>query len=86
MAQSTLQRILSEVDDLSTEEKAKLLEALQNGEEAREADSRMEAFHQALLASGMVKEIKPRRSVGRPLQLIEIPGKPVSETIVEERR
>ena len=86
MSQATLHRILSEVDELSSEEKAKLIQALNSDREAQDEDARIEAFHRALLASGMVKEIKPRRSVGRPLQLIEIPGKPVSETIVEERR
>jgi hypothetical protein len=46
-----------------------------------------QAFHQALLAAGLVKEIKvtPARVHGeRPL--VPIQGKPLSATIIEERR
>lgn len=50
-------------------------------------DLAREAFHRALLDSGLVKEIKkpPIRSEhDRPL--VHIQGKPLSETIIEERR
>jgi hypothetical protein len=45
------------------------------------------AFEQAVLASGLMKRIPPPRdpkTAGRPL--ITVYGKPVSETIIEERR
>ena len=44
-------------------------------------------FHAALLASGLVKEIKPPPLAGRSQRrLIQVQGKPVSQTIIEERR
>jgi len=46
-----------------------------------------ERVHQALLQAGLIKEIKPRHrqsKLDRPL--IPIQGKPLSETIIEERR
>lgn len=86
MSQATLQRILSEVEELSSEEKAKLILALQSDADPANEEGRIEAFHQALLASGLVTEIKPKRAQDRPLQLIDIPGRPVSETLVDERR
>ena len=45
------------------------------------------AFHQALLSSGLVKQIKqPFRSTQPKRQLIRVKGKPISELIIEERR
>lgn len=45
------------------------------------------AFRQALLSSGLVKRLAPPRdpaTADRPL--IEVQGKPISETIIDERR
>ena len=42
---------------------------------------------QAMLTSGLISEIKrPGRSGKRKRRLIHVQGKPMSETIVEERR
>lgn len=49
--------------------------------------SEEEAVHKALIEAGIVKEIRPRSSeskLNRPLGKVK--GKPVSETIIEERR
>ena len=46
-----------------------------------------EAVHKALLEAGIVKDIRPRSTeskLNRPLGKVK--GKPVSETIIEERR
>lgn len=44
-------------------------------------------FHKALLASGLVKQLKqPSYSHPTERRLIQVQGKPVSETIIEERR
>jgi hypothetical protein len=59
-------------------------EILQNLKE--EADKQA-VFHQSLLDAGLVKQIK--RPSSQPIterRLIEIEGKPISETIIEERR
>ena len=61
---------------------ALLAEALLRGNAEKE-----EALKKALLAAGVIKRIAPPRdptTADRPL--IEVPGKPVSETLIEERR
>lgn len=45
-----------------------------------------ERAHQALIKAGLLKEVKPRSlesKMNRPIGIV--PGKPISETIVEER-
>ena len=50
-------------------------------------DQRLASFYQALLASGLVTRIKqPSRDQAFERPLIQIQGKPLSETIIEERR
>jgi len=53
----------------------------------KEETAKRETFHQARLASGLVKQLK-QPSDSRPTErrLIQVQGKPVSETIIEERR
>ena len=47
----------------------------------------LEVFHQVLLSQGLVKELKkPHATETIERQLIEVKGKPVSETIIEERK
>jgi hypothetical protein len=87
MAQSKLDRILAQVRELDEEQlrqvQRAVIEQLARRAEATDRDR----FHLALLESGLVKEIKmplPRDESTRPL--VEIKGKPLSETIIEERR
>ena len=48
---------------------------------------KLEVFHQILLSQGLVKELKkPHATETIERQLIEVKGKPVSETIIEERK
>ena len=45
------------------------------------------AFHQALVTSGLVRQIKkPSGEQTVKRQLIQVQGEPISRTIVEERR
>ena len=54
--------------------------------EQDEAD-KLEVFHQILLSQGLVKEMKePPVTDTIDQQLIEVKGKPVSQTIIEERK
>jgi hypothetical protein len=54
---------------------------------AQERTPAREAFHRALITTGTVKRIKPARHADDILRcLIQVQGKPVSETIIEERR
>ena len=53
---------------------------------AEEEDKR-QALHQALRAAGLVTQVRqPRATDTLHRRRIEVQGKPVSETIVEERR
>jgi tetratricopeptide (TPR) repeat protein len=64
-----------------------MLEELNEHKQTSEEEANRLAFHRALLASGLVRQIKqPPRSQPSERQLIQVQGKPVSETIIEERR
>lgn len=87
MAQATLNQILRQLETLEIEKLHQLNQTVQKYLASKEETSKRAAFHQALLDSGLVKQIRHR--VYEPLaqrQLIKIKGKPVSETIIEERR
>jgi tetratricopeptide (TPR) repeat protein len=72
--------------DLEQKNKVTLGTQLNEYEQTSEENKRL-AFHQALLASGLVKQIKqPSRNPQSVRQLIQVQGKPISETIIEERR
>jgi hypothetical protein len=87
MAQATLHQILVQLKTLQPEELRQVGEAVQEQLAPQEEALKREAFHRALLASGLVKEIKkPRPGVRPERRLVEVQGKPVSETIIEERR
>jgi hypothetical protein len=78
---------MAAIQELDAEELRQLQQAVQErlGHQA-EADAR-EAFHEALLASGLVKALKTpsgRPAAERPL--VPIQGKPLSETLLEDRR
>jgi hypothetical protein len=87
MAQATLRQILDQLPTLDVEELRQLNQAIEKRLSPQEETRKREAFRQALLASGLVKEIKPpRRTEISERQLIEVQGQPVSKTIIEERR
>ena len=76
------ERAAREEQDADAMANALLAEAL-----LRDEADKVEAFRQALLASGLVTRLAPPRdpsTADRPL--IEVAGKPVSETLIEERR
>lgn len=82
-----LDSVLEALDTLSPEEQRRLRERLEESSARHAEATGMKAFHQALLASGLVKTIKkPRACVPDQRCLIEVRGKPLSETIIEERR
>ena len=56
-------------------------------EEADEERAKQDAYHAALLASGLVKRIARRSEPDTSeRRLIQVQGEPVSETILRERR
>lgn len=87
MVRAVLQEILSRLEALEVDELRVLDQAIQQHIADRVDSPEQVAFHQALLSFGLVKQIK--RPVYRQMtqeQLIQVEGKPISETIIEERR
>ncbi|MEH1831976.1 MAG: hypothetical protein V7L29_07865 [Nostoc sp.] len=87
MTQGILQKIISQLQELETEELHQLDRAVKQRLIVKTQTPEQTAFEQALLESGLVKQIKQPtyRHVHRE-ELIEVQGKPLSETIIEERR
>jgi hypothetical protein len=87
MAQTTLNHILSQLETLELEELHQLNQTIQKYLANKEEVAKLGAFHQALLDSGLIKQFKfASYDPISERQLIEVEGKPVSETIIEERR
>ena len=77
-----IQEIAETIKALSPTERHHLRKLLKEQDET----DKLAVFHQILLSQGLVKEVKKSpcpATIER--QLIEIKGKPVSETIIEER-
>jgi hypothetical protein len=86
MPQATLNQILDQLQTLEPSELQQLSQAVQNCLAARQPRPKQIAFHQALIASGLVRQIKNHSFEQRRYQqLIESQDKPVSQTIIEER-
>jgi predicted nucleic acid-binding protein len=89
MCNAVLDRILNEVKQLSRDEQQQLREALDimlTGSEAQRIEGEVQ---RRLFAAGLLSEIKPPSASLTPYPgraLIEVKGKPLSETIIEERR
>jgi hypothetical protein len=87
MAKATLDRIIEEIKTLDAEEWRRLREALDTMAAPSEEAHKREALRQALRAAGLVTQMRQPRAADTPnRRLIEVQGKPVSETIIEERR
>jgi hypothetical protein len=87
MPRKALTQVLETIKTLAPDELRQVQEAVQEGWASDHYSPEEERFHHALLAAGLVKEIKPPR--GAPSgerRLIQVRGKPVSETLIEERR
>lgn len=87
MALITLNQILNQLETLEIEELQQLNQTIQKYLADKEETLKQAAFHQAMIDSALVKQIK--YPVYEPIterQLIQVEGKPVSETIIEERR
>ena len=78
-----MQEIAEAIKTLSPADRHHLRKLLKEQDEA----DKLEVFHQILLSQGLVKELKkPHATETIERQLIEVKGKPVSETIIEERK
>ena len=77
-----MQEIAEAIKTLSPTDRHHLRKLLREQDEA----DKLAVFHQLLLSQGLVKEVKISHvpaTIER--RLIEVKGKPVSETIIEER-
>ena len=86
-----MQRLIEEIRELSADERRLLRETL--GEQPAGLPAEVRAseqnFKRRLLEVGLLSKIKP--PIGDPApyrdrQVVQVPGKPLSETIAEERR
>ena len=87
MAKGTVAQALALIEQLDAGGLWQVRQAIEGRLQKQEETTAREAFHAALLASGLVKELKSVRSgTDRDRPLVPIQGRPLSETIVEERR
>jgi hypothetical protein len=78
-----MQEIAEAIKTLSPTDRYHLRKLLKAQDEA----DKLEVFHQVLLSQGLVKEVKKSHATATiERQLVEIKGKPVSQTIIEERK
>ena len=87
MTQAILNQILDQLQSLELAELQQLNQSVQDYLADQEEAAKRAAFHQALVTSGLVRQIK-KSSYKRLIkqQLVQLEGQPISETIVEERR
>lgn len=85
MSQTILSQMLDELQLLEPVELQQLNRAVQERLTNQEQAAKQIAFHQALVDSGLVRQIKTISHQPRKRQLIQIQGQPISETIIEER-
>ncbi len=87
MEQAILNQIIERLQMLDMDELHQLNQAIQTHLADKQKATLQTKFHQALLNSGLVKQVKqPSYSRQTERRLIQVQGKPVSETIIEERR
>ena len=78
-----MQEIAEAIKTLSPTDRYHLRRLLKEQDEA----DKLEVFHQVLLSKGLVKEVKkPPVTDTIERHLIEVKRKPVSQTIIEERK
>ncbi len=87
---ATLDRIIEEVRQLPPDEQRQLIEQLNSIVPASPSEDELEdMFERELMAEGVLGEVKPLSQDDPEFyayQPVTVTGKPVSETIIEERR
>ncbi len=87
MPQAILNQILNQLQVLEPSELQQLSQVIQGYLKDNEASAKRAAFHQALVGSGLVRQIKNPNFEGRTRQsLILVQGEPISQTLLRERR
>ena len=87
MAKATLDQIVKEIKTLAPDERWQLREILDAMMVPTGEEEKRKALHQALRAAGLVTQVRQPRATDTPnRRRIEVQGRPVSETIIEERQ
>jgi hypothetical protein len=87
MAQVLLNQMLGQLQSLEPQELQQLTEAIQLQLAPPIATSDQTAFRQALVASGLVRQLKnPAAKSISDRAVIQVQGKAISQSILEERR
>ena len=87
MGQAVLERILQALKTLEPEELRQVQQAVEAQLTPTGYSPEEEQVLQEMLKAGLLTEIKPRCTVRQvEYPLVPIQGKPLSETIIEERR
>ena len=86
MTKELLEKVVDEIKSLTAEEQIQVRDLLNELLLSPEAIDRL--IQEDMLKEGLVSDIKPPRSSlpERNFKPIEVKGKPVSDTIIEERR
>ncbi len=84
MSQAILSQILNKLQFLEPVELQKLDRAVQEHLTNHEQTAKQITFHQALVDSGLVRQIKKISHQSKRRQLVQVQGKPISEIIIEE--
>jgi hypothetical protein len=87
MAQVLLNQMLGQLHSLEPQELQQLTEAIQLQLAPPISTSNQTAFRQALVASGLVRQL--RNPAAKPIgdrAVIQVQGKAISQSILEERR
>ena len=85
----SLTEIIQAVQKLSPSDRVRVAEALARSVDSNQPDDiaeRQAEFHQHLIERGLLKGIPDKTLVRHDFKRIKIKGKPLSETIIEERR
>jgi hypothetical protein len=87
MAGTTLHQVLEGIKSLDLDGLRQVSQRVQERLASQEEAHKRQVFHQALRASGLVRDIKTSHPLDVSARtLVQVQGEPVSQTIIEERR
>ena len=86
MSQASLKSILQQLKTLTVDELRRIQQAVRERLTPKGRSGGREAVYAALNANGLVPQIGEPKPGSKPPPLVKVDGKPVSQTIIEERR
>lgn len=89
MSVGLLEKVIKEVKSLAPEEQVKVREMLDSILSPKKNPPTRQEYEQYLLAKGVISHIPTRQNPSaerKAFKSIKVEGKPISETIIEERR